>query len=219
MKKIILLLLAAVSALSSCSKNENITPVGDTKEAYIDATSKTTWNYYSLSENKIVGTGEENEADNAKWAARTDWDIAVKRYNIRTNSGEFTKANAKGGVYIYTGAVADGGVYIYDDKQPFTSITNVPSNAIFETDKTVTYTGMGGTTTTIQSNAETIKFKMKLDEKTQKWTKEMPPVYMKAPLCIFKTANGNEYYKVEFTQYMNEEGKTGHIKFNLAQIQ
>ena len=44
-------------------------------------------------------TGAESEADNAAWAARTDWDMAVCRYNIRTNSGTSSSTGANGGVY------------------------------------------------------------------------------------------------------------------------
>lgn len=200
MKKIILLLFVAVSALSSCSKNENITPVGDTKEAYIDATSKTTWNYYSLSENKIVGTGEENEADNAKWAARTDWDIAVKRYKIRTNGGAATMVNAKGGVYTFS------------DQTSFSSITELPDITITE-DTAVTETGMSGETTTVQSAAKVIVFKTNEDGSLV-----MPPVYLQAPVYIFRTANGKDYYKVQFTQYQDENSVAGHVKFYAAQL-
>ena len=47
----------------------------------------------------VNGTGAESEADNAAWAARTDWDLAVCRYNIRTNSGTSSSTGANGGVY------------------------------------------------------------------------------------------------------------------------
>ena len=47
----------------------------------------------------VIGTGAESEADNAAWAARTDWDLAVCRYNIRTNSGTSSSTGANGGVY------------------------------------------------------------------------------------------------------------------------
>lgn len=200
MKKIFLLLFATVSVLSSCSKNENTTPVGETKEAYIDATSKTAWNYYSLSENKIVGTGEENEADNAIWFARTDWDIAVKRYNIRTNGGAATTVNAKGGVYTFS------------DQTSFSSITELPDIAITE-DTAVTATGMSGETTTVQSAAKVIVFKTNEDGSLV-----MPPVYLQAPVYIFRTANGKDYYKVQFTQYQDESSVAGHVKFYAAQL-
>ena len=94
----ILLLAAGVVSLAACNKTEPVSY--PSAEAYIDATSKTTWTYFSFSEGKTVGTGEENEADNARWAARTDWDMAVCRYNIRTNSGKASSVGARGGVYV-----------------------------------------------------------------------------------------------------------------------
>ena len=84
----------AVSLIAiSCTKQGN--PSADpAKEGYVDATSKTTWTYFSLSKGEVIGTGAESEADNAAWAARTDWDLAVCRYNIRTNSGTSSSTGA-----------------------------------------------------------------------------------------------------------------------------
>lgn len=187
--------------LGSCSKDDDPTPPGETKEAYIDATSSTAWHYYSFAEGKIIGSADESAENNAIWSARKDWDIAVKRYNIRTNSGEFTSANAQGGVYTY------------DGNTTFGSVMNVPSNIQFVTDKAITSSGMGGTTTVVRSEAAVILFK-----KNEDGTTIMPPVYLQAPVYIFRTADGNNFYKVQFTQYKNEEDKTGHVKFNLAKI-
>lgn len=56
MKKVFLTLSLALVALVACTKNDEPTQnTGETTEAYIDATSKTAWNYYSLTEGKVVG--------------------------------------------------------------------------------------------------------------------------------------------------------------------
>lgn len=202
MKKVFLALSVALVALVSCSKDENSgSSVGDTHEAYIDATSKTTWNYYSLEENKLVGTGEETDESNQAWSERTDWDIAVCRYSIRTNSGAATSVDAKGGVYTFGASV------------PFASITSIPENVAFAADKAITSEGMGGTTTSVKSEATVILFKTNEDGSTI-----MPPVYLQAPVYLFRTADGKNYYKVQFTQYQDENSVTGHVKFNSAQI-
>lgn len=220
MKKTFILLSLTVLAftLGSCSKNDDPTPPGETQEAYIDATSSTTWNYYSFAEGKIIGSADESEENNAAWGIRKDWDIAIRRYHVRTNSGEFTKVNSQGGVYMYLCAKADGDIYVFDEKIPFSSVMNVPLNIEFKTDKSITHAGMGGDITLVRSEVETMKMKKKWDDTNKQWVTEMPPVYLKAPLCIFRSADGNHYYKVEFTQYMNDEGKTGHVKFNVAKI-
>lgn len=197
MKKSILLIAAAVLAFAACNKTEQFSR--EAEEAYIDATSKTTWTYFSLSAGEVVGTGEENESDNAAWAARTDWDFAVCRYNVRTNSGKATSVGAKGGVYV--------------SDQKFDALTGVPQDVVFETDEVVTSRGMSGVTSVVQSKATVITFMTNEDG-----SKVMPPVYLKAPVYIFRTADGEKCFKVEFTQYQDENKVTGHVKFNFARL-
>jgi hypothetical protein len=194
--------LMASTVFVSCSKDdEKDEQAGATNEAYINASSNTAWNYYSFSRNEMVGSADESAENNAAWAARKDWDIAVRRYNIRTNGGEFTTSGAQGGV-----ATLDAGT-------TFASIQKVPAGVSFATDKAVTSSGMGGTTTVVRSEATVILFKQNEDGSLV-----MPPVYLPAPVYVFRTADGANYYKVQFTQYQNEESATGHVKFNHAKI-
>ncbi len=189
-------------SFSSCSSDDDPTKQpGATTEVYVDATSKTAWNYYSLAEGKLVGSADESSANNATWAARKDWDIAIQRYNLRTNSGEFSTVNAQGGVYTF------------DANTTFASVSSVPAGINFVTDKAITSEGMSGTTTVIRSDATVILFK-----KNEDGSSIMPPVYLQAPVYIFRTADGKSYYKVQFTQYKNENDVTGHVKFNIAQL-
>ena len=39
-----------------------------------------------------------------------------------------------------------------------------------------------------------------------------------APVYIFRTADGSAYFKVEFTQYQDENKVTGHVRFNYAKL-
>ncbi len=197
MKKTLILIAAAAMTLVACNKVNTFSR--DAVEAYIDATSKTTWTYFSLSDGAVVGTGEENETDNAVWASRTDWDFAVCRYNIRTNSGKSTTTGAKGGVYI--------------SSETFETLTRLPDGITFETDELVVSQGMSGTTSVVESTATVILFLTNEDG-----SKVMPPVYLKAPVYIFRTADGTKCYKVEFFQYQDENKVTGHVKFNFARI-
>lgn len=197
------LFAVAILGFTSCSKEDKASqPPTETKETYIDATSKTTWHYFSLAENKIVGTGQENATDNQAWSARTDWDIAVNRYTLRTNSGASSSIGAQGGVHTFPAATTFG------------SVLSLPSDAVFVADKSVTSQGMGGATTTVvRSEAAVILFKMNDDGSTI-----MPPVYLQAPVYVFRTANGQDHYKVQFTQYQDENKATGHVKFYSAKI-
>lgn len=186
----------------SCSKDDSTpTPPVQAQEAYIDATSKTTWHYFNLAQNKIVGTGEENKTDNGKWAERKDWDIAVNRYMIRTNSGAATSVGALGGVYTYDASI------------DFNAINSIPANVTFAADEAVTSEGMNGTTTMNKSKATVILFKKNPDG-----SMVMPPVYLQAPVYLFRTADGKGHYKVKFTQYQNESKVTGHVKFYSSKL-
>ncbi|MDR0506718.1 MAG: HmuY family protein [Dysgonamonadaceae bacterium] len=191
------------SVFVSCSKEDDNDPQPDTstKEMYIDATSQKDWHYFSFSKGEIIGS-DADSIGAEQWAARKDWDIAICRYNIRTNSGEFTKADAKGGVYTFDGATK------------FESVNKVPSGAVFVTDKSFTTIGMGGVVTTqTRSDATVILFKKKEDGSLI-----MPPVFLQAPVYVFRTADGAGYYKVQFTQYQNDSSVAGHVRFNFALI-
>ena len=202
MKKYLFIALASIFALASCDNKETKTPnPGETNSYAIDATSSTTWTYFSLTEGKKVGTGEETETDNATWAARKDWDFAVNRYHVRTNSGKATSAGAQGGVYICP------------ESNSFASIAKVPEDAVFAIDKAITSSGMGGETTVVKSEATVILFKKNADGSSV-----MPPVYLYAPVCIIRSADGSRYFKVFFTQYKSAENVTGMVEFDMAEI-
>lgn len=174
---------------------------GETKEYAIDATASSTWNYFSCSQGKVIGTGAETEVDNAAWAARSDWDFAVNRYSIRTNSGDASSMNAQGGVYTCAESVT------------FSSLNAVPAGLSFSTDKPITSSGMGGETTVVKSDATVILFK-----KNEDGSSIMPPVYLQAPVYIFRSADGDSFYKVLFTQYKDANNVTGKVLFDMARI-
>jgi hypothetical protein len=211
---LLLSLLLLSFAFASCDNDDNNPALpGNTTEAYIDASAKETWHYFSLATGQVVGSADESAENNALWAARTDWDIAVQRYKVRTNSGEFTTAGAQGGVYIFdaTNTDANGNILV---STPFASIQHVPAGTEFAADKTVTAAGMGGTTTTTVLSTAVV---------VQMWRNAngvliMPPDYRPAPVYIFRSADGKNYYKVQFTQYQNENKVAGHVKFDVAQI-
>lgn len=200
MKKTIYVLAIVSVLFASCSKDDDPKPTtGETKNVSIDASSKTSWHYYSFSDGEVIGTSEEDSASNESWFARDDWDIAVMRYKVRTNSGDATTIESQGGVYTC------------DEDVEFSSLQEVPTEAVFETDKTITKDGHGGSYEITLSTAQVIQFK-----KDAEGNMVMPPVYLPSPVYIFKTANGKDTYKVNFTQYKNADGIPGHVKFDYA---
>lgn len=203
MKKQILIFALAIFAFAACSKDKDDTkPANENaKKVEVDATSKTDWHYFSFTENKIVGSDAESPENNAKWSARKDWDMAICRYEIRTNSGEATTVDAKGGVHTMDAATT------------FASVTAVPEGANFATDKAVTEDGMGGIVTKVKSTAQVVT--LKVDEEGNV---VMPAVFLQAPVYIFRTADGAKYFKVLFTQYKDENNVSGKVKFDFEEI-
>ena len=200
MKKLLLLFSAIIAlGLFSCSKDDDSSnKTNKAITANIDATSKTVWNYYSLSDNKLVGTG--SDADNKTWFARKDWDIAICRYSVRTNSGEASSVDAKGGVYTCKNGISFADAKVDDGS--------------FETDKTYdSYAKDYSIIKIIKSKATVITFK-----RDDKGNMVMPPVYMKAPIYIFKNAEGNKQYKLEFLSYKNAEGASGYVSFKYEEL-
>ncbi|MDE7102857.1 MAG: HmuY family protein [Bacteroidales bacterium] len=192
-----LMLTGVLSMATSCDNNKD--PEAETAEVAVDATETGVWHYFSFTTGAEVGTGKESD-DNAAWFARKDWDIAFNKYSLRTNSGAATTVGAQGGVYTFAESVT------FAD-------ANLPGGAAFVEDKAIETETMGGTTVTVKSEATVILFKKNADGETI-----MPPVYLKAPVYAFRTADGLGIYKVEFTQYKDAEGVSGKILFNVQKM-
>jgi hypothetical protein len=200
MKKVVLLFAVVCLSLLSCSDDDSVSTTEQSANVTLDATSKTTWHYYSLQKNKFVGTGEK--ADDAAWSARTDWDLAICRYMVRTNSGTSTIVGAQGGVFICPQSVT------YD------ALNAMPQKSKIEADVAVTTPSHGGAMITVNmSKATVITFK-----KDESGNIIMPPVYLPTPVYIFRTADGLMYYKLAFTQYLNASNESGYVKFKVAKI-
>ncbi len=202
MKTTVLFLTLALFLVVSCSKDDDSEPTtGETKTVNIDASSDSTWHYFSFSEQQFIGSGTEDPATNEEWFARDDWDIAIMRYYVRTNSGEATTIGSQGGVYTC------------DEDMEFDTLEEIPAGATFETDQTVTQSSHGTTYDIVLSSAQVIQFQLNPDGSLV-----MPPVYLPSPVYIFKTADGEDTYKVNFTQYINADGQSGHVEFESAQL-
>ncbi len=200
MKKLLLLLTAAVLSLTSCNKDEDSTKnVKNVRTVNLDASSRTEWNYYSLSNNKLIGKGEDSK--NSPWLKNKEWDIAINRYSIRTNSGESTTVNSKGGLYICEKGITFGNATL--DKEDS-----------FKVDKTFSVHGMRGVVKKIiKSEATVITFK-----RDDKGNMIMPPVYMKSPIYIFRSADGKKKFKVEFLSYKNSDGESGYVSYKYDEL-
>lgn len=64
------------------------------------------WIYYSITDSTVVGRSPiGDDAQDAEWGGRTDWDIALSESGIRTNSG--TSGRGKGGLALISDSLYD----------------------------------------------------------------------------------------------------------------
>ncbi len=217
--KRILFFVTIVFGLTSCGDGSvEVTPPGQTTQIYVDASDADTWHYLSLSTGEVVGTStgdDENAAgDNAEWRARTDWDIAIQRYKVRTRGGVLIPDEGRRDQF---GNYPDGG----DPRRTsFESILGLTPGVVFTPDAPVVEEGMAGVgvggvfTTVVMSKAVVVQmWKNSVDGPPV-----MPPDYRIAPVYIFRSGDGGAYYKVEFTEYKNDQNAAGHVRFRSARI-
>lgn len=203
MKKIVLSFLTlSIVLLSSCNKNdENEVNPSQSNTIEVDATSSATWQYVSLAEKKVIGSGKESEEDNASWAKRKDWDLAICRFMVRSNSGLSTSVDAQGGVHTF------------DESLSFESIKSLPSNPTFMVDKMYMEYFEKGMKRIVHSSAQVIAFK-----KDKDGNRIMPPVFIHAPIYLFRSVDSKSYYKVDFLRYKNADGISGHVALEIEKM-
>lgn len=115
----IISLAALASACSGDSPGGDPDRIGKGKETVAAPlqNSDGTWTYYSLEQNRQVGTSAFGDSiADGQWAARTDWDIAVCGDLLRTNGG----ASGSG----------QGGIIESDDD--YSAITSAPASGYAE---------------------------------------------------------------------------------------
>ena len=79
MKRNILLSVIIITSFFSCKKDKTATPI-QSQTFEINATSSTTWKYFSFATNDTVTVTDP--------ANSTAWDLAFQRYRIKTNGGK-----------------------------------------------------------------------------------------------------------------------------------
>ncbi len=187
--------LLTLALASSCNKTEEkeLTPH---IEYTLDASNPNVWVYYSLRDAATVGTGDTTNASASEWAERSNWDLAFKTFNMRTNSG--TSGKGKGGVHICPSDVS------------YSALTVMPTDTLFKADTLHPTMDMskGGMVEMSRSEATSVNLIMK----------SPPPLYEPTSVYIVRTADGKEHYKMWFYGYKNDQDKSGHLRFNMAKL-
>ena len=93
----------ALLLFSACQPNRQ---ENKAEEVIINGLSDTEWSYFSFESGTVVGRSElNNKEQDAQWASRKDWDIAICGDYIKTNSG--TSGNGFAGAQINTTSTYD----------------------------------------------------------------------------------------------------------------
>ncbi len=206
MKKLHLLkwaaILFAASLFVACSDDDNKEdkkiPLGTETVKELASKGFNTWRYYSFEKGFAtpVGTGQADpkSGDDAKWAKRTDWDIAFNRFQIRTNGG--ASGSGKGAVAIIEGTDFDG-----LKKAPTEGYKeDVKQFIMFSMPPKPTKVGMSPLSAWVEQKVE--------DQASHKVVTTIKPT-----LAVLKTATG-KYVKIYLKNYKNAKGDIDYISFD-----
>lgn len=95
-----MLMTAAVACSSDNEKSDPDEP-DEVKTLTVEGLDSTRWTYISFENGTVVGTSElGNTTDDAAWAKRSDWDIALCGELVRTNGG--TSGNGQAAIQPMT---------------------------------------------------------------------------------------------------------------------
>lgn len=184
--------------LGSCSDDEDNKklPLNVKEIVALDLSNSTVWTYFSFEKgfDTPVGTGSVNpeDGDDAKWKTRTDWDIALHSYDIRTNGG--TSGNGKGGITKQTATTLAG-------------VTVAPESGYTKDTmgRIMTMTKQGHKFYPSSISPEIAGW-AKYDHKERTWN-------IKPFVIVVKTGNG-KYVKMHVKNYLNKENKSGYLTFD-----
>lgn len=183
-------LCLSITLFTSCEKDPDPdpTPVG-IKSVTIDASDFSDWKYFSFATGRQIPAAEVGDYETSK--TKTNWDIAIHRGDIRTNSGLSGSGNG--------GALKANGTKLDDVRTiPTTGYTtDVEAQIMIE---------MGEDGYRTQSRNTVLA----------DWYKSegMPPTYtVNDYVYIVKTADG-KYATVKFSDYTNDAGAGGHVSFS-----
>lgn len=189
MRIYILSILALVSVLLSCSKDEDVKLTSQTFT--INATSQTKWVYFSFEKNDTIQLTESESTSK-------EWDIAFMRYMIKTNGGKTGSGQAA--VYA-TNHYGQTGL---------DSVLSVDANPNWVTDDTVIIYGYNPANPEVPTVTKYILNPVLNDWYTRNIAGGASTLVSKKIVYVFRTANG-KYAKFYINNYYNDEGTSGYV--------
>lgn len=170
--------------LAGCTKEESKTPI-EAQTFEVNATSSTTWKYFSFETNDTVEIPDPLNS--------TDWDLAFQRYRIRTNGGKSGNGLGKAANSYKTGQAG------------FDALKIVPDTSTFVADDTMRIAIVQGYATYIVNPKLYTWFSL---EMATQGTQIVPSDY----IYIIQTAKG-EFAKVWFKSYYSATNQSGYVTF------
>ncbi len=209
MKKlnIFLIFILGILTITSCSKDKEVSDNDEIniKKITIDTHKLTQWQYFAVNtDGEIEFVGEDTfptdtdplheTGKDAEWKQRSDWDFALNRMNIRTNSGE--------------SGLASGGL-VKTSTKDFEDVETENLNSLkYEVDKigklnmVLSIDNMPPPRASVSMSPVFILNKLG----------GMPPLYNKInKVFVLKTAK-SEYLMFKIVNYYNKEGEGGNMK-------
>lgn len=178
----LLVMMFILTACAACSKDDDNQPrVPLSGTVKVDATDYGKWTYVSFKDDKQVTYAITDKVDETSF----DWDIAIHRFDVRTN----------------------GGAVLATDKTDMSQVTDIPASG-YTADIDGTVLNSFAMPPTDDSYTA-----CKLSGILNTWITRagMPPTYTLSNLVYIVQCKDNTYAKVKFTDYSNDEGKTGHV--------
>ncbi len=181
------LLFSILFSLASCSSDSSSSDDGgNSGKIMIDASNSETWVYYNVHDMKVVEVADPQNS--------LDWDIAFKRYQVKTNSGTSGSGNA-GVLNLYDANYdevlkAPKGYYCQDDSISITMVTE--EHYSYNKEFYDWYNMAGG----------------------------MPPqMSSKGYTYVVRQADGQNYFKLKFESYYNPETEdSGFLTMDIAPL-
>jgi len=182
MKKIVYLSVAVIGLFIACKK-EDTKPAIQSQTFEINATSKTSWRYFSFAQNDTIAVTDS--------ASSNEWDLAFQRNNIKTNGGKSGNG---------MGSAANS----YQKGQTgFDALKLVPDTSTFISDDSVVVPIQGSYTIYVINPVLFTWFTMQTaDQGTQ--------IVPTDNIYIVKTGTG-KFAKVWFKSYYNAYATSGYV--------
>lgn len=164
---------------------------GATGTVYIDATSYTRWTYIDFHTQKIDSVEITPETQVPK-----NWDIAIHRYDVKTNDGSVLETGLTGLSTLLTSGALPQGTFISDEWTTEKIVVDMSTMA----DGYLGYTES-------DYNPELSKW-LNVDKST------MPPIYTPSNKVYLLKLKDGTIVAIRLKSYMNELGVKGYMTFD-----